>query len=212
MRFIFLTLLALNILGCANTSESDSQDKPGTEWASQEPKPAAQVDVTNFKTKSGKEFTVVEKKSSESISRITIQGSGFPNSHEIFTLKGVDPMEIGLQGDLDGDGFEEIYLITRSVGSGSYITIYGFISYKDKSYGPIYSPKHSESDPNFSGYMGHDRVSIVDNQFIREFPVYNQGDPNNAPSGGYRVLMYGLEAGEASYILKVESVSSRRRR
>ena len=152
-----------------------------------------------------------KEKLSESISRITIQGSGFPNSHEIFTLKDVDPMEIGLQGDLDGDGFEEIFLITRSVGSGSHITIYGFISYDDKSYGPVYIPKHSENDPNFSGYMGHDRVSIVDNQFIREFPVYNQGDPNNAPSGGYRVLIYGLEAGEASYILKVESVSSRRR-
>jgi hypothetical protein len=208
MRYIFLSLILINFISCLNNSESDSGDRPETEWASQEPKPIALVEVTNFKTKSGIGFTVVEKKLSASMSRITVQGTGFPNSQEVFTLKDVDPMQTGLQADLDGDGFEEIYLVLRSAGSGSHATIYGFVSYKDKSYGQIYIPEPAENDANFKGYMGHDRISILGNRLIREFPVFNAGDPNSSPSGGTRVLRYALEAGETSYILTVKEVSS----
>ncbi|RLD22463.1 MAG: hypothetical protein DRI69_01085 [Bacteroidetes bacterium] len=212
MKFILLTFISLFFLSCSNTTETDKDDKQETEWATQEPKPAAQVEVTNFKTKSGKEFTVIEKKRSGSLSRITIQGTGFPNSQEIFTLRDVDPFEAGLKGDLDNDGFEEIYLITRAVGSGSYAGIYGYASYNDLSYGPIYLAEPTENDPNFRGYMGHDRISIIDNRLVREFPVFNMGDTNNAPSGGYRIIKYTLEKGEASFALKIESVTSRARK
>ncbi len=212
MKLILLTFISLFLLSCSNTTDSNKDDKPETEWATQEPKPAAQVDVTSFKTKSGKEFTVVEKKRSGSLSRITIQGTGFPNSQEIYTLRDVDPFEAGLQGDLNNDGFEELYLITRATGSGSYAKIYGYASYNDMSYGSIYLAEPVENDPNFRGYMGHDRISIISNRIVREFPVYNMGDSNNAPSGGYRIIKYTLEKGEASFILKIDSVTSRARK
>lgn len=218
MRLFLLAILTISLFSCANTTESDSgsdanasSEDTVTEWASQQPKPAAQVEVTNFRTKSGNEFTVIEKKQSASLSRVTIQGTGFPNSQEVFTLRDVDPFEAGLIGDLDGNGFDELYLITRASGSGSYASIYGYASNNDLSYGPIYLAEPAENDPNFRGYMGHDRISVISNQLIREFPVFNSGDANNAPSGGYRILKYSLEKGEASYILKVESVSSRSR-
>jgi len=210
MRFVLLVFTLICIVSCSDSIENKSGDKDETEWATQEPKAAAQVEVTSFWTKSRKEFTVVEKSLSESVSRLTVQATGFPNTKEIFRLNDIDPMEAGLMGDLDADGFEELYLITRSVGSGSYATIYGYASYKDKSFGPIYIPEQQEDDPNFRGYMGHDRISIIDNLLVREFPVFNDGDRNNAPSGGFRSLKYTLEAGEASYILKVKEVSSRR--
>jgi hypothetical protein len=196
MKYILLPVFALCLATCTNTSSSESGKKQETEWASQQPKAPTQVEVTKFKTKSGKEFTVVEKKLSASLSRITVQASGFPNSHEIYSLKDVDPMQIGLQADLDG--------------SGSHASIYGFASYKDLSYGQIYIPEPAEGDINFSGYMGHDKISILGNRLLREFPVFNTGDPNSSPSGGSRVLKYALEAGEASYTLTVKEVTTHR--
>ena len=204
-------MLSLSLLSCSNSTDSNKEDKPETEWATQEPKPAAQVEVTNFRTESGMEFTVIEKKRSASQSRITIQGTGFPNTQEIFTLRDVDPFEAGLKGDLDGDGFEELYLITRGAGSGSYASIYGYASYNDLSYGQVYLAEPVENDPNFRGYMGHDRISVIGNRLVREFPVFNMGDAANAPSGGYRIIKYALEKGEASFTLKIDSVSSRSR-
>ena len=208
MRLILLSFISLYFLSCSNTTDGNKEDKPEAEWATQEPKPAAQVEVTNFRTKSGKEFTVIEKQRSASLSRITLQGTGFPNSQEIFTLRDVDPFEAGLKGDLDGDGFEELYLITRAAGSGSHAFIYGFASYNDLSYGQIYLAEPTENDPNFRGYMGHDRISILNNRLVREFPVFNAGDPNNTPSGGIRTIKYTLEKGEANCSLKIESISS----
>ncbi len=209
MKSVLLSIISLSLLSCSNTTDSNNEDKSETEWATQEPKPATQVEVTNFGTESGKEFTVIEKKRSASQSRITIQGTGFPNSQEIFTLRDVDPFEAGLKGDIDGDGYEELYLITRGAGSGSYASIYGYASYNDLSYGQVYLAEPAENDPNFRGYMGHDRISVIGNRLVREFPVFNMGDAASAPSGGYRVIKYTLEKGEASYILKVESVSGR---
>jgi len=212
MRFILLSLISLYFLSCANTSENSSvDDTPDIEQKSEEPTRPAVVEVKNFRTKSKKQFTVVEKKVGESASKITVLGTGFPNSQEIFRLEDIDPKETGFLEDLDDDGFEELYLITRSVGSGSYATIFGYASYKDLSYGPIYIPDPIENDPNFAGYMGHDRINIIDSQLVREFPVYKEGDTNSEPSGGIRILKYALEKGEASYILKIESVSIQQR-
>jgi hypothetical protein len=208
MRVFILSFIVLVFANCTETSEGKSEQKEETEWATQQPKTPSTVDISDYKTRSGKKFTVIEKKLSASLSRITVQGTGFPNSQEVFTLKDADPIQEGLQGDLDGDGYEELYLITRSAGSGSQATIYGFASYNDLSYGPIYLPEPEENDVNFRGYMGHDKISILGNRLLREFPVYNSGDPNSRPSGGSRVLKYALERGEASFALVVKEITT----
>ena len=65
-------------------------------------------------------------------------------------------------------------------------------------------PEIQEGDKNFEGYMGHDVFKIEKQKLIRIFPIYNEGNTNQNPTGGKRKLVYGLYTGEAMWQLKVE--------
>ena len=69
-------------------------------------------------------------------------------------------------------------------------------------------PDVSENEQFFEGYMGHDTYKIKKNKLIRSFPVYHRDDPNSKPSGGERVLTYGLVPGEAMWQLKIEKAET----
>ena len=99
--------------------------------------------------------------------------------------------------DLDNNGWPEIYMITRSVGSGSYGTVVGYAVNNGKSMSPVYMPELSQQ-----GYMGHDRFEVQKDHISRTFPLYKEDDPNARPSGGEMTIRYQLTAGEAGWILK----------
>jgi heat shock protein HslJ len=61
-----------------------------------------------------------------------------------------------LHGGSGRHGFDEIYIVTTAAGSGSYGTMLGFASNKDKSLSMIHFPDVREGDETFEGYMGHD--------------------------------------------------------
>ena len=63
-------------------------------------------------------------------------------------------------------------------------------------------PEIQERDENFEGYMGHDTFKMEDQKLVRIFPIYNEGDTNQNPTGGTRKLVYGLYPGEAMWQLK----------
>lgn len=152
-------------------------------------------------TTTGVAFIVSEQPKSASISNISISGKSF--EHPVFdTLKATDPLENILLADLNNDSFKEIYLITRTTGSGSYATIYGFASYADKSFGPIYVPDLSLSKELPFGYLGHDSIYINNGQLIRTFPLYNGEDTNSQPTGETATIVYDLIKGEAGFILQ----------
>ena len=56
------------------------------------------------------------------------------------------------------------------------------------------------------GYMGHDEFAIVENTFVRRFPVYKPEDTNANPTGGMRQIQYKLVDGEASRLFKVDKI------
>jgi len=162
--------------------------------------------VKEILTATGKSFKVEETKQSASLSRLTITAKGFTNTQEVFEIKDTDPLSNFFTLDLNKDGFEELYLITKSTGSGSYERIMGFASNNDLSVTPVYVPKMTEKDleatGNFSGYMGHDSIYVANKQLYRKFPVYLEGDANCCPTGGSTALTYQLRAGEAGWILE----------
>ena len=147
------------------------------------------------------------EKSGSSLASITVTPLDFEFSKEPFHLKDIDPLTDSFVADLDRNGFEELYLITTSAGSGSYGMIYGYASNSDKSMTPIYLPEPTEVDFNpegyLNGYMGHDSIFLDQNKLMRKFPVYNEGDANCCPTGGFRVLNYKLVPGEAGWILEI---------
>ncbi|MBB6461424.1 hypothetical protein [Flammeovirga kamogawensis] len=160
-----------------------------------------QVVSHKIETKSGMIFTLTEEKITNSVSNISIQGMNFPNSNELLTFEGVDPIEQFYVLDLNKDGYEELYIAARSVGSGSYVNLIGIASFTDESYGEIYVQSIAENDDLAQGYMGHEEVTFSDSNIELTYPIYKENDTNSRPTGGERIVNYELITGEAGYIL-----------
>jgi len=157
-----------------------------------------------YRTNTGKTIFVSESHpAGRSLSTIKVRTGGFEHEfQEVFPDR--DPVTDVFMADLDGDGFDEIYIVTAAAGSGSYGTILGFASNKDKSLSMIHFPETQTGDENFKGYMGHDTFKIEDQKLVRMFPLYKNGDTNENPTGGRRKLVYGLYPGEAMWQLRIE--------
>ncbi|MCK5814900.1 MAG: hypothetical protein KAH07_03050 [Flavobacteriaceae bacterium] len=161
-----------------------------------------------FITKTGKTIIVKEIHSdSASLVSVEITAKEFENGNH-FILEDIDPIvSIELQ-DLDQNGFEELYIITQSAGSGSYLNVIGYASNSDKSLSSIYFPELTNTDFEkgnlFEGYMGHDQFYFKDQMLVREFPIYGEGDSNSNPTGQEKKITYLLVSGEASWLLKVQ--------
>ena len=156
-----------------------------------------------YVTRSGKSLFIEESHPfGQSLSYIQLRSSGF--EHDLSeNLENSDPIQGVHVADLDGNGYDEFYIVTTSSGSGSYGNIVAFASNKDKSLSMIYFPKIQEGDEHFDGYMGHDSFHCSDSKLVRSFPVYLSIDKNVIPSGGTRRVTYGLFKGEASWQLRI---------
>jgi hypothetical protein len=199
----------MSIATCKKQEKSASETDPVVdEKKDQMEETAAGPSEMEIRTITGKSFWVETEAQGASVMDITISTRGFGESDQTWELKGKNPLTDSFVADLDSNGFEELYLVTTSAGSGSYGTIYGYASNRDKSVTPIYIPEISENDlgagGSFEGYMGHDSIFLDESRLFRKFPVYLEGDENCCPSGGFQKLEYELSPGEASWILSVK--------
>lgn len=160
-----------------------------------------------LKTSTGKSILLITDKKNNSLNDITVIPLDFPNNQDSLFIQNSDPIQLTVLSDLDANGFDELYLITRATGSGSYGRIFGFASNQDLSLTPIYVPEITEDDVqingDFYGYMGHDSIYFEKNKLYRKYPVYKEGDANCCPSGGHKTHQYSLQAGEASWLLEI---------
>ncbi len=108
--------------------------------------------------------------------------------------------------DLNVDGYPEIYIYVNSAGSGSYGSVIAYASNRNLSLSEIYLPPVAEGSDEARGYAGHDEFTVIENSFVRRFPVYGEGDSNSTPSGVTRQIQYNLVAGEAGWILRKHRV------
>jgi len=136
--------------------------------------------------------------SSASRLRIAVDGlspPGAPIEREI------DGTVVGAEvADLDANGFPEVYVFTQSAGSGSYGTVVGYASNRQKSVTEIVLPKLSRAAAR--GYQGHDEFAVVEQYLVRRFRIYRPGDTNAKATGGQRQIQYRLRAGEAGWVLR----------
>jgi hypothetical protein len=205
--FILLTILFLN--SCAPDKKPVKQDL--IPFLQQKEKkletPIKNSSATSIKTRTDKTFVVNEERISASLNKTSIETNGFTEKNDIFRLGETDPIYDIIISDLDKNGFDELFIITRSVGTGSYGTIYGFSSNKDRSVSSIIIPEISQSDlaedAIFNGYMGHDSIYVSNYRLFRKFPVYKDGDENCCPTGGDRTIQYKLKHGEDMWRLDV---------
>ena len=138
----------------------------------------------------------------QSLSNISVAFDGDAASEMKFT--DVDPINKVLVGDLDGNGFDEVYLITAAAGSGSYGNVIGVASNSDKSLSMISFPQVDENDlkkgGKFEGYEGHDEFAIDGKSLVRTFPI-------KAAKATKRTTNYNLKPGEAGYILYIKTTT-----
>ncbi|MDB4583083.1 hypothetical protein N9164_08020 [Draconibacterium sp.] len=165
------------------------------------------ITSTEYKTKSGKKFIVhIDNSVGASICEVQIETGEFTAVNTTHRLGTIDPVKEVFVTDLDKNGYEEIYLVTQSAGSGSYSNIYGIASNNDRSATPVYVPviseKQMEKGGLFEGYMGHNNFYLEQEKLINAFPVYKKDDTNAHPTGGNRKIEYRLVAGEAGWILE----------
>jgi hypothetical protein len=199
---IFIVLIMLFFLwSCGEASKKVTG--PDIQVSLEDSKGSSSDTSKEYKTKTGKTIIIsVTHPIGQSLCTIQIRTKEFEHNYsEIYEDR--DPISDVFLFDLDGNGFDEIYIITTSFGSGSYGTVLGFASNKDKSLSTINFPEIQEGDRNFEGYMGHDTFKIENQKLVRIFPIYNKGEINHNPTGGTRKLIYGLYPGEAMWQLKV---------
>jgi len=163
-------------------------------------------------TKTGKKFVIIETKPTNSVSDYMITGTGFENSKDTIRYSLKNPMSTAMLADLDKNGFDEVYIITKATGSGIFEDILAIASFEDKTFGEInvqeITAEDMEKNEKFTGYMGHDSIYITDNTLVREFPVYKTSDANSEPTGGRRKIIYVLKPGKASYELVITGAES----
>lgn len=191
--------------GCSNLSEQATTEQEEADSTFTLPLEGP-TETREFKTKSGMTWVVKLNQIEESLANVTIESQGFREDNRTVYFQEIDPVIQILQADLDKNGFEELYFITQSVGSGSYGTIYGLNSNNDKSVSEIYfegaTLYNTKVGDLYEGHMGHDDFSLVDGDLINTFPVYREGDSNGNPTGGERKVFYELTQGEAVWHLK----------
>ncbi len=209
MKKLFSTLIIIVLLiSCDQKKAIDNQEVPKTETKIEIKKTPESSSIVSkeFKTKTGKVFIINEEKPSASISKITVTPNGFTEVNEPLLMDESDPFDYALVADINGDGFDELYIITRGEGSGSYVNIYGFASNKDKSATPISVPELTNDQfvKFFPNYMGHDTFYMENNKLMRKYKQYKKEDEQCCPTGEMKYLEYKLKSGEASWILEIK--------
>lgn len=194
---LFMALLALVWTACEPVSKKSETMNLPIDSATVKTDSLPMPRVWEVKTKSGKLITIVEthpKGASLSDLKIHFQG----DTSNVMRYVDVDPITATVIGDLDKNGFDEVYMISTSMGTGTYGNILGVSSNRDKSLSMIYVPEMDENDKKsgklFDGYEGHDEYAIENGILIRRFPF--KADKNNMKSVPYQVVM-----GEGGLIL-----------
>jgi hypothetical protein len=149
----------------------------------------------------------VSAPNASSVGTVSIVPSGLTVTNDPITQE-IDGTVVGAEiADLDVNGWPELYVFTRSAGSGSYGSVLGQAVNNGKSLSAIFLPDIAEDATLAEGYMGRDEFAIVENSLARRFPIYAPGDTNAAPSGKMRQVSYGLVAGEAGWLLSMRDVT-----
>ena len=137
---------------------------------------------------------------------VTLEPKGLEKVNDPITVAVESAITRVFLADMDGDNSPELFIVLTNPGSGSYGEVLAYSTNGKKSLTPIMIEAPSPKD--LDGYMGHDAYEVMENTFVRRFPVYKKGDTNASPSGGFRQFQYKLKPGEAAWQMKIDRVES----
>jgi len=165
-----------------------------------------------YRTKSGKIIGITETHPiRENLSTVKISSTCLHLETPI-VLKDINPIEKVTVSDLNNDGYDELYITTRSIDTNSFSELFGFASNHDKGLTQINlqsSRKVSGKVGIFDGCLGHEIYKFEKEAIVLEFPVYNEKNGDSTPTGVTRVITYALNSDKSGYNLKVASSSTK---
>lgn len=188
MKYILATSIALILFSCNGDTKDASASGLSDTAVVAGPEQGSGGRYVN--TSTGKKIEVIEEHPiGMSLSDIKVVGAGMGDTVK---FKDADPVRDLLRGDLDKDGFDEIYIVTSTAGSGNYARVIGLASVGDSAFQPINFPAFDQNAKQYEGYMGGDSIMIEGDALVRKFPLYKQEDNNLKPTGGSTTVKYGL--------------------
>lgn len=163
-----------------------------------------------YRTKSGKIICITETHPiGENLSTIKISSECLKLETPI-VLQDINPIEKVTIADLNNDGYDELYITTRSIDTNSFSELFGFASNKDK--GLIQINLHNnrkEKGGIFDGCLGHEIYTFEKEAIVLEFPIYSEKNNDIKPTGVTRVITYALNSYKSGYNLEVASTSTK---
>ena len=137
---------------------------------------------------------------------VTITPSGLKSDNHPVTAEANGKVTGAEVADLNIDISPEIYVYVSTVDPDQHGSVIAYGANRKKSLSQIFLPSLSEDKKNSKGYRGHDEFAVVENTFVRRFPIYPDDPTKSEPTGKMRQLQYKLVAGEAGWILKPNKV------
>lgn len=107
-------------------------------------------------------------------------------------------------GDINVDRSPEIYVYVKDVQGK--LSLIAYSANNKKSLSEIYLPPFADDPKLMKGYRGHDDIAMLEGIIALRFPIYNDKDTDDKPTGGWRQMQYKLTQGEAIWVLKLDKV------
>lgn len=149
---------------------------------------------------------IVKAKGKGSLQQLSIQPSGLSVDQRPIIMD-TEPVAGAEIDDLNLDGFPELLIFTQSAGSGSYGKVIAYSVNNGKSISQVTFLATNENPRINKGYSGHDQFTVVNNQLVQTFPIFEKNDTNSMSKAKSRVVTYKLKDGEASRIFEVDKVT-----
>ena len=134
--------------------------------------------------------------------RVTVTPLGMSASNEPVTQVFAATVTGAESGDLDADGFPEVYVYLASTDGSRRGDLLAVASNKGKSASPITLPALTEVPANAAGYNGGDEFAVLEGVLGRRFPVVGADGTMKT-----RQLQYSLVPGEAGWQLRLDRTS-----
>ena len=99
--------------------------------------------------------------------------------------------------DLNSDGLADLILFIYTDSVALHGTVYVMVSQDSKTIVPAGLPDPALDGKINTGYKGHDVFSMLEGTVLLRFPIFKQGDKDDAPTGGTRTVQYSLTKGES---------------
>ena len=171
---------------------------PGQSTSEIEPGEASFAQVLELQ---GVTFNVVSPNAATS-NNVTVSTTGLEIDNSAWSQQ-VDGIVTGAEvADLNVDGSPEVYVYVRSPADDATGSVVGYVANNRKSLSMAYLPPLTETPDAAKGYRGHDEFAVLEGVLGRRFPIH---DERGAPTGKLRQLQYKLTAGEAGWILALDT-------